>query len=37
MSFTAWSPMANWERALKEVARVIKPHGKLAIVEFKKN
>jgi ubiquinone/menaquinone biosynthesis C-methylase UbiE len=25
------------ERALKEVARVIKPHGKLAIVEFKKN
>ena len=27
----------EWERALKEVARVIKPHGKLAIVEFKKN
>ena len=25
------------EGALKEVARVIKPHGKLAIVEFKKN
>ena len=25
------------ERALKEVARVIKPQGKLAIVEFKKN
>jgi ubiE/COQ5 methyltransferase family. len=26
----------EWERALKEVVRVIKPHGKLAIVEFKK-